>query len=140
MPKRHYQLSSNTSAETQLRDIGERIRAIRKVTGLTQPELCELLGATQTAWSRWEIGRNAPDILIMIAFAARAKVTLDLIYRGITDGSHPVLVRLLREDVPHLLASPPTGTAHNRDMALASYKNDIGSVSPRGRDHLYEAS
>lgn len=42
--------------------IGERIRAARKKAGLTQNELAEKLGISQTGIGQWELGLRNPKI------------------------------------------------------------------------------
>ena len=45
--------------------IGNKIKEIRKENHLTQAELAEKLGVTYQAVSKWENGKNIPDIEIM---------------------------------------------------------------------------
>ena len=45
--------------------IGKFISELRKEKGLTQEQLGERLGVTQKTVSRWENGRNMPDIAML---------------------------------------------------------------------------
>ena len=44
---------------------GKRIRALREKKGITQRELADLLGVTDAAVSKWEHGKNFPDITLL---------------------------------------------------------------------------
>lgn len=46
----------------EVKEIGERIAVARRKAGLTQKGLAERLGVTAQAVSKWENGRNLPDI------------------------------------------------------------------------------
>ena len=45
--------------------IGENIAKYRKVKGLTQEQLGELLGVTNQAVSKWESAVSMPDIMLL---------------------------------------------------------------------------
>lgn len=55
------------------------IRYLRKKNHLTQSQLAEILGVTQTSVSQWESGRNFPDIKTARRLADYFDTTLDLI-------------------------------------------------------------
>ena len=46
--------------------IGERIKESRKQKSLTQQELAEKLNVTRSAISNWEVGRNYPNLDLII--------------------------------------------------------------------------
>lgn len=141
MPKRHRHLTHHqTLGDRAMRGIGQRLRAIRERTSMSQSEISDLLNITCSTWSRWESGERMPDPAIMIQFAARAKVSLDLIYRGLATGTHPALRELLEIEVPHLLATSPTDTDRHRDMALAAYRTAIDQDPPAPNPNLSAAS
>ena len=43
-------------------DIGKFINSLRNENGLTQKQLADMLNVTDKAVSRWETGKNYPDI------------------------------------------------------------------------------
>ena len=45
--------------------IGEKIAILRKEQGMTQKELAEKLHVSSNAVSKWEIGKNFPDVSLM---------------------------------------------------------------------------
>lgn len=60
------------------------LRKLREAKCLTQPELAELFGSTQSAISNYESGTREPDISLLIRFAIYFDVTIDYLV-GITD-------------------------------------------------------
>lgn len=46
-------------------DLGQRIKMIRSELNLSQKELAEKIGATVSAVSNWECGRNNPNTIMM---------------------------------------------------------------------------
>ena len=56
---------------------GQRLRAARKATGLTQQELAGQLGRAQTAISYWEADRREPSIGSLAAMAELLGVDLN---------------------------------------------------------------
>jgi len=125
MPKTAKAELLDASATERMHQTGQRIRAIRQLSGLNQGDLAAVCGAGQSQWSRWERGTRPADVEAMLRFARRAKTSLDLIYRGMPVGTHPALLRLLRLKVPHLLVPDPTDTDRDMDTALASYRDAI---------------
>jgi len=59
--------------------IGHKIAVLRKKSGLSQAALAEKLGVSAQAVSKWESGRNIPDIDIFKELAWILDVTLDSI-------------------------------------------------------------
>lgn len=51
------------------RTLQERLRWLRKRSGLTQIELSQILGCDQAVVSNWELGRNKPNPLALKAIA-----------------------------------------------------------------------
>ena len=45
--------------------VGERIAQIRKYNRINQSDLADKLGVTYQAVSKWENGKNIPDIMIL---------------------------------------------------------------------------
>lgn len=64
---------------------GEKIAALRKEKNMTQRELAERLHVTGKAVSKWETGKNFPDLALLPALA------------GLLDTTVPALLDLERE-------------------------------------------
>ena len=62
--------------------IGQFIKNIRKENKLTQKELADKLGVTYQAVSKWENGKNAPDISIIKEMSKMFNVDIDEILDG----------------------------------------------------------
>ena len=62
--------------------IGIRIAALRKKAGLSQQALAEKLGVSAQAVSKWEGGRNLPDIDMFRELAWLFHMTIDSIVEG----------------------------------------------------------
>ena len=60
------------------------LRKLWEAKGLTQPELAELFGSTQSAISNYESGTREPDISLLMRFAEYFDVTVDYLV-GSTD-------------------------------------------------------
>lgn len=58
-------------------EIGAKIKAARKTAGLTQKQLCDLLGVHQTAVSQWEIGATQPSIELLYKLLAALDLTFE---------------------------------------------------------------
>ena len=71
---------------------GKRIRALREKKGITQKELADLLGVTDAAVSKWEHGKNFPDITLLerLSEVLECKVSELL---GLETGSEEEIVR-----------------------------------------------
>lgn len=68
--------------------IGERIKRCRRIKGLTQTKLSELLNISTMTVRRWEWGERKPDIDIMCELA-RVLDTTTAYLLGETDSSSP---------------------------------------------------
>ena len=62
--------------------IGIRIAALRKKAGLSQQALAEKLGVSPQAVSKWESGKNLPDIDLFRELAWLFNMTIDSIVDG----------------------------------------------------------
>ena len=63
--------------EETIRIFGERIEAARKKKGLTQEELAEIVGVSQSMINHIEKGRKKPSLDIAVALADEFGVTVD---------------------------------------------------------------
>ncbi len=58
-------------------EIGENIKALRKMHGMTQGDLALLLGGKKSLVSNYENGYSTPDIFTLIKLADIFDVSLD---------------------------------------------------------------
>jgi len=59
--------------------LAEKLKAIRFHYGLSQSELVRELGlnSAYTNVSKWELNRNEPDMLVLLAYCRYAKIPLE---------------------------------------------------------------
>lgn len=76
-------------------EIGARLRKLRKTLGLTQTDLAEKLGITQSAWTQYETGARKISVEVAAVVSRRYGVTLDWIYLGDPSGLPMRLANLL---------------------------------------------
>ena len=70
----------------QLKAIGERLKVARKAIGISQKQICDILGVRTATWNHWETGRRLPDPMIITDMANIYRVSLDWIYNGKSSG------------------------------------------------------
>ena len=58
-------------------ETGERIREMRKNSGLTVEKLAEALQVTQEAVKAWQRGRNLPSVEHLVQLAELLRTTVD---------------------------------------------------------------
>lgn len=63
--------------------IGERIKQIRKDSGLTQQKFADRIGAKQNTVAQYEIGRNAPIDPVITAICKEFNVQEDWLRHGL---------------------------------------------------------
>ena len=70
--------------------IGRFIAETRKMHGLTQRELAELLGISDKSVSKWECGNGMPDISLMLPICDILKINLNELFSGekLTDADY----------------------------------------------------
>lgn len=73
---------------------GDRIKYFRKSKGLTQLELAEKIGVTQSAITFWEKGKGIPNLKNMVAIAEALSVTIYILCDDET-------FEAIRKKVPH---------------------------------------
>lgn len=61
---------------------GKTIKALRKKNNLTQKEFADKLGVTYQAVSKWENGKNMPDILLIKEISLLLNVDIDELLTG----------------------------------------------------------
>lgn len=62
--------------------VGNIIKKIRKDNNLTQEEFANLFGVTYQAVSKWENGKNVPDVAIMTEISKKFNISLDELLTG----------------------------------------------------------
>ena len=62
--------------------VGKLIAALRKESGMTQEELGEKLNISQRSVSRWETGKNMPDISLLTPLAEALGISVTELLRG----------------------------------------------------------
>jgi transcriptional regulator with XRE-family HTH domain len=99
----------------QLIEIGSRIRCQRKKIGMTQTELAERLNISPQAISKWELGLNAPDIMLLPSLAAILNLSIDQLLGYDLRSSHivqgSVLVGRVVDYFQKILTAEPEHTA-----------------------------
>ncbi len=63
-------------------NMGENVRRLRTVKGLTQEQLAQAIGISQTMIMRIENGSKLPGIATVIAIADFFQCSLDMLVRG----------------------------------------------------------
>lgn len=86
------------------REIGGKLKTLRKGRGLTQHDLSEKLGLSRATISNYEVGRRSPHLSELRRFAEFYGVGLDYFDVDATDESFELLSRaksvLCNKDVP----------------------------------------
>ena len=56
---------------------GERLKQRRQELKITQARLAELLSVSRSAISNWEVGRNYPDLDILVSLSEILQMSID---------------------------------------------------------------
>ena len=70
---------SNENASSFQIKVGERIASLRRLNGITQTELAQMLSISNSAISKWETGQGYPDINFLPKLASVFNVTVDFL-------------------------------------------------------------
>lgn len=62
--------------------VGELIKNLRKKANLTQSDFAEKYGVSYQAVSKWENGKNIPDIQLLKQICSDYKISLDSVLNG----------------------------------------------------------
>lgn len=63
-----------------MKQIGDKIRVLRKNKGLTQEQLAEVISVTAQSVSKWENGLSAPDLTLLPIIARFFGITMDELF------------------------------------------------------------
>ena len=67
-----------------MNDLPNRLKSKRKISGLTQKGLAELLKISPVAVSRWELGHNRPNEKVLLELSNILDCDPDWLLNGIT--------------------------------------------------------
>lgn len=74
---------------TRPRRLAEKLRRIRESLGLSQSEMLERLGFSETLFrgniSQYELGRREPPLLVLLAYAEAANVYIEALIKDSVD-------------------------------------------------------
>lgn len=65
--------------------IGEQIKKRRQELNMTQEDLAQKLNVARSTISNWEIGRNYPDIQLIVSISDALDLSLDTLLREESD-------------------------------------------------------
>jgi ribosome-binding protein aMBF1 (putative translation factor) len=92
-----------TTADRQLmRDVGMRLRWVREARGLTQAEIADQVGVSDSAWSLYERGLRFPDIFEATRLLAKLRISREYLLEGRLSGVEAGLAIRLAAAHPHL--------------------------------------
>lgn len=82
-----------------LPEIARRLRAVRRVTKMTQREFAEEIGIPKNTWAGYESGKSRIPIDSVIILVRRYKISSDWVYMGITGGMFSGLLKELEAEL-----------------------------------------
>jgi len=92
-----------TTADRQLmRDVGLRLRWVREARGMTQAEIADQVGVSDSAWSLYERGLRFPDIFEATRLLAKLRISREYLLEGRLSGVEARLAIQLAAAHPHL--------------------------------------
>ncbi len=92
--------------------IGDTIRDLRRIRGLTQQQLAALVGVSRAALASWETGRRTPDVQTIRALASAFGTTTDYLL------GHREFNGVVREAEPASGCTSRCSAAHPLDPEL----------------------
>lgn len=114
------------------RSIGERLKHIRKLNRLTQPEVSELLGVSTAAYKRYELGLRIPDAIFCAAFAQSFNLDANWLLTGNYLGSELNSSEETRRQKSRLLQAYTLAPV----FELSTHKRYIRLVSDKPVDEI----
>ena len=79
------------------RDMGRRLKILRRIHSIRQEDLAEALSATKDQIKQWEIGRASTPPEYVGVLIEKFGITSDWVYYGIVDGLSAAKLREIRE-------------------------------------------
>lgn len=112
--------------EISKKDIGNNIARIRKSKGLTQIDLAEEIGITQTLVSDYETGRSVLSSEMLIRFALALKINTDILLglnsEHLTPESTSLKIMRRVKEIEGLSAADQKKVLQSLDMILQGVK------------------
>lgn len=106
-----------------------RLKATRKARGLTQKELANRLGLTQSAVTGWEVGKSEPEYKNLLALARLLDVSIDYLL-GHEGGEAPAPD--MADAIGEIVETVEKGSATVDGAALAPAAADVAAPMLRG--------
>ncbi|MFR4753532.1 MAG: helix-turn-helix domain-containing protein [Enterococcus raffinosus] len=130
--------------------LGEKLKKQRQSMGLTQQEVADHLHVSRQTISNWEVGRNFPDIPMIISISDYYQISLDELLKGdeqLMDKMkkdaelikrtkrRKIFDRGLCGDIAAdgafcLYNEPDTGACESKDIADANCRNRVSFYDP----------
>lgn len=63
-------------------DFNNQLKRIRESNGLTQEQLSKILNVYRQSISSWEVGRNFPDLEMIVIISKEFNISLDQLIMG----------------------------------------------------------
>lgn len=82
MAKRPSSPEHDAARDKLRREVGYRLRLVRRVLDMTQADFCRPAGIASNAYSMIESGERLPSIEVAIALCEAYRVSMDWIFRG----------------------------------------------------------
>lgn len=110
------------------KEIGKRIKLLRKKKGLKQDELAAAIGLSPSAVSNYEQGTRVPKEDTLKALVEVLDSTPDYILWGIESSSRPILtaeeLQMLSNNVRELIIAEPSAFAGLSNVSIVDISDD----------------
>lgn len=110
------------------KEIGKRIKLLRKKKGLKQDELAAAIGLSPSAVSNYEQGTRVPKEDTLKALVEVLDSTPDYILWGIESSSRPILtaeeLQMLSSNVRELIIAEPSAFAGLSNVSIVDISDD----------------
>lgn len=110
------------------KEIGKRIKLLRKKKGLKQDELAAAIGLSPSAVSNYEQGTREPKEDTLKALVEVLDSTPDYILWGIESSSRPILtaeeLQMLSSNVRELIIAEPSAFAGLSNVSIVDISDD----------------
>lgn len=79
-------MSDASDDPNPLKAIGQRLKAARQSVGLSQMEVCAVLGVGTSAWNHWKMVRCSPCMMTLARITKTYSISADWILCGELSG------------------------------------------------------